>query len=167
MADPRDPGRGGDYLSVSIDVGEHANPVEELKRVYRATSQRLGYRSFSEVKGRDVVELKRMLHALGFWRPELTEFPKEPALRRDLGLMRRDPERFQRETDAQQQALSSFLDEYGAFDLPAVEAVDAFRKAKGLDFQGNPRGLVDDRLVEALRAAYHARQRGAESTGGR
>ena len=35
------------------------------------TARRLGWRSFSEIQGSDVVELKRMLHALGYWRPEL------------------------------------------------------------------------------------------------
>ena len=33
VADPNDPGRGGDHLSLSIDVGEHARPVEEMKRI--------------------------------------------------------------------------------------------------------------------------------------
>ncbi|HET7294212.1 MAG TPA: DUF1028 domain-containing protein [Vicinamibacteria bacterium] len=159
VADPNDPGRGGDHLSVVIDVGEHPAPVEELERIYRTTSQRLGYRSFSEVKGRDVVELKRMLHGLGFWRPELQEFPKAPVMRRDPSLLRTDPERAERESEAQQQALSRFLDEYGAYDAGAIEAVDAFRKAHGLEYQGNPRGLVDARLVEALRKAHYARVR--------
>ncbi|HYH44461.1 MAG TPA: DUF1028 domain-containing protein, partial [Thermoanaerobaculia bacterium] len=59
VADPNDFGRGGDHLSVSIDVGEHADPLGELYRIYRTTQRRLGYRSFSEVQGRDVVELKR------------------------------------------------------------------------------------------------------------
>src|SRR5262245_2253506 len=49
VADPKDPGRGGDYVSVSIDVGEHPQPVAELKRIYRATQQRLGWRWFGEV----------------------------------------------------------------------------------------------------------------------
>jgi len=163
VADPNDPGRGNDHLSVSIDVGEHAQPVEELKRIYRTTSQRLGFRSFSEVKGRDVVELKRMLHGLGLWRPDLAAFPKEPVARRDLSLMRSDPERFRRESDEQQQALSRYLDEYGTYDPPAIEAVDAFRKAHALDYTGTPRGLVDERLVEALREAYSARRKAISS----
>src|SRR5687768_14734808 len=31
VADPNDPGRGGDHISLAIDVGEHENPIAELK----------------------------------------------------------------------------------------------------------------------------------------
>jgi uncharacterized Ntn-hydrolase superfamily protein len=159
VADPNDPGRGNDHLSVAIDVGEHPHPLEELKRIYRTTFQRLGYRSFSEIKGRDVAELKRMLHALGYFRPDLAAFPEEPKARRDMSLLRSDPERFTREADDFQRSLTRYLDEVGTFDAAAMDAVDAFRKAQKLDYQGNPRGLVDERLVQALRAAYDARTR--------
>ena len=100
-----------------------------------------------------------MLHGLGYFRPELAVFPEEPKARRDLSLLRSDPDRFRREADEQQQALTRFLDEHGAFDAAAIAAVDAFRKAQGLDYQGNARGLVDERLVKTLRAAYYARPR--------
>ena len=69
IADPNDPGRGGDYIALAIEVGEHAEPVGEMKRIYYTTQRRLGYRTFSNVDGPDVIELKRMLHALGYWRP--------------------------------------------------------------------------------------------------
>ena len=75
IADPNDPGRGGDYIALAIEVGEHAEPVAEMKRIYYTTGRRLGYRTFSHVEGPDVVELKRMLHALGYWRPTLAAFP--------------------------------------------------------------------------------------------
>ncbi|HYH44462.1 MAG TPA: hypothetical protein VEG34_02160 [Thermoanaerobaculia bacterium] len=52
------------------------------------------------------------------------------------------------------------MKEFGLFDAAAVEAVDAFRKDHGLAFEGNPRGLVDERLVEALRAADREKRRG-------
>ncbi len=78
IADPNDPGRGGDYIALAIEVGEHAEPVGELKRIYYTTGRRLGYRTFSHVDGPDVIELKRMLHALGYWRPTLAAFPEPP-----------------------------------------------------------------------------------------
>ena len=78
IADPANPGRGGDYIALAIEVGEHAEPVAEMKRIYYTTARRLGYRSFSRIDGADVIELKRMLHALGYWRPTLAAFT-EPA----------------------------------------------------------------------------------------
>lgn len=161
VADPNDPGRGGDHLSVSIDVGQHEDPVAELERIYRTTQRRLGYRSFSEIQGRDVVELKRMLHALGYWRKDLQEFPREPVVKVDPSLQRSDPERYQKQLDERRQALDSYMKDLALYDPATMDAVDAFRKDHGLVYEGNPRGLVDDRFVEALRAAYHQRVRGS------
>src|SRR6478609_6338385 len=79
IADPNDPGRGGDYIALAIEVGENAAPVAEMKRIYYTTGRRLGYRSFSRVDGPDVIELKRMLHGAGYWRPSLAVFPDAPA----------------------------------------------------------------------------------------
>src|SRR5688572_26913229 len=78
IADPNNPGRGGDHIALAIEVGEHAEPVGEMKRIYYTTQRRLGYRSFSKIDGPDVIELKRMLHALGYWRPTLATFPDAP-----------------------------------------------------------------------------------------
>jgi uncharacterized Ntn-hydrolase superfamily protein len=131
IADPKNPGRGGDYIALAIEVGEHAEPVGEMKRIYYTTARRLGYRAFSRIEGPDVLELKRMLHALGYWRPELAAFP-----------------------DGQQtpQGLNRYDDE-------AIAAVDKFRADKALNYQGNPPGLVDARLIDALRAAYYAKRK--------
>jgi uncharacterized Ntn-hydrolase superfamily protein len=159
VADPNDPGRGGDHLSVSIDVGEHEDPVSELRRIYWTTQRRLGYRSFSEIQGRDVLELKRMLHALGYWRKDLQEFPREPVVKVDPSLLRSDPAGYQKQLDERRQALESYMKDLGLFDPATMDAVDAFRKDHGLVYEGNPRGLVDERLVEALRAAYQKRLR--------
>src|SRR5260221_11160397 len=71
IADPNDPGRGGDYIALAIEVGENPEPVAEMKRIDSTAGRRLGYRTFSKVEGPDVIELKRMLHALGYWRPAL------------------------------------------------------------------------------------------------
>src|SRR5688572_20854128 len=78
IADPNDPGRGDDHIALAIEVGEHAEPVGEMKRIYYTTQRRLGYRTFSRIEGADVTELKRMLHALGYWRPTLATFPDAP-----------------------------------------------------------------------------------------
>jgi uncharacterized Ntn-hydrolase superfamily protein len=132
IADPKNPGRGGDYIALAIEVGEHAEPVGEMKRIYYTTARRLGYRAFSRIEGPDVIELKRMLHALGYWRPELASF-----------------------TEGQQAAPG-----LNRYDDEAMAAVDKFRADKSLNFQGNPPGLVDARFIDALRAAYFAKKKG-------
>jgi uncharacterized Ntn-hydrolase superfamily protein len=162
VADPNDPGRGNDFLTLSIDVGEHAEPVGEMKRIYYTTQRRLGYRTFSQVEGPDVVELKRMLHALGFWRPSLATFPEVPVVpntRAMQDLRRSDPGKFDAMQSAGRQAAVAFAREYAQFDAEAIAAVDAFRKQHKLSYAGNPPGLVDERFVTALRAAYLARTR--------
>jgi uncharacterized Ntn-hydrolase superfamily protein len=157
VADPDSPGRGGDHLSVSIDVGEHERPVQEMKRIYYITSRRLGYRDFSEIKGADVVEPKRKLQALGYWRPDAEPIPEAPDFDVDRDLMREDPERFQKAVDEYRERSSAFNDAYALYDAETMGAVDAFREANALDHVGNPRGLVDRRFVDSLRAAYHAK----------
>ena len=82
VADPNVPGRGGDHIAVAIEVGEHPEPVGEMKRIYLTTARRLGYRAFPRVEGADVLELKRMLHTLGYFRPTLAAFPEGAAARR-------------------------------------------------------------------------------------
>jgi uncharacterized Ntn-hydrolase superfamily protein len=155
IADPRDPGRGGDHISLAIDVGEHAEPVGEMRRIYETTARRLGYRSFSLVEGPDVVELKRMLQAAGYFRkgePAIPEAPRLPHY--DASLQRTDPGRLDAlfaEHDARQK---EYMKTWAAFDSEAVDAVDAFRKDHGLDHEGNPRGLVDAALVQALRKIH-------------
>jgi uncharacterized Ntn-hydrolase superfamily protein len=151
IADPRDPGRGGDFVSLAIDVGEHPEPVGEMKRIYYATSRRLGHREFAEVRGDDVVELKRMLHALGYWRKELAAFPEVPRFDADRSLLTTDPKRFEEQIAAWRARARAYEDQYGRYDAEAIAAVDAFRAAAGLDFEGVAPGLVDERLVAELR----------------
>jgi uncharacterized Ntn-hydrolase superfamily protein len=157
IADPNDPGRGGDHLSVSIDVGEHPEPVQEMKRIYYTTQRRLGYRDFSEIEGDDVLELKRMLHALGYWRPELEEIPEAPSFDADHGLLRRDPAAFRQKIADYRERAKEFNEAFALFDEEAIAAVDAFRETHDLQYSGNPRGLVDARFVEELRKAYYNR----------
>jgi uncharacterized Ntn-hydrolase superfamily protein len=158
VADPRDPGRGGDHISLSIDVGEHDQPVAEMKRIYYTTAQRLGYRVFSAVEGPDVVELKRMLQVAGYWRKEGPPIPERPALDFDRALLRTDPTRLGALFDAFDKTETAFDAAWAVYDAETIEAVDAFRKDHALDYEGNPRGLVDTALVEALRKAYFARK---------
>jgi uncharacterized Ntn-hydrolase superfamily protein len=69
VVDPR-PGRSRrrDGQTANINVCEHAEPVAELRRIYDAVSQRLGYRTLQQFSGGDVWQLKVMLQALGYYR---------------------------------------------------------------------------------------------------
>ena len=71
VADPR-PGmaRREDGLTVQIHVCEHPNPLGEMRRIYNTISETLGFRTLEQETGRDVYQLKLMLHALGYFRPE-------------------------------------------------------------------------------------------------
>jgi hypothetical protein len=133
-----------------------------MKRIYDLTQGRLGHREFSEVRGSDVVELHRMLHALGYWRPELESFPEPPDFEGDLESFRSDPEAVMAAVEEYRKESSEYEQEFGVYDAASVDAVDRFRKDHNLDHPGNPAGLVDHRLVEALRAAYYGRDASAE-----
>ena len=70
VADPR-PGmsRRPDGQTVNINVCEHPEPVRELRRIYDTASETLGFRTLEQPIGRDVLQLRIILHALGFYRP--------------------------------------------------------------------------------------------------
>lgn len=156
VADPNDPGRGGDNITLAIEVGEHAEPVGEMKRIYYTTARRLGYRAFSRIEGSDVIELKRMLHALGYWRPVLAEFPAAPVVNtlRNEELRKTDPASYEKVVTEARRLAAEFQREFGHYDVEAIVSVDKFRQDKELNYPGNPPGLVDDRLVKTLKAAY-------------
>jgi uncharacterized Ntn-hydrolase superfamily protein len=124
VADAR-PGRSrrADGLTANINVCEHADPVGELRRIYGAISQTLGFRTLQEYSGNDVWQLKVMLHALGHYRPQ------EPELRRGSDAL-----------------------VYGADAVAAVDAFRA-AAGLATPAIGSPRGLVDEQLVTALWAA--------------
>jgi len=161
IADPNDPGRGNDHITLAIEVGEHAEPVGEMKRIYYTTGRRLGYRTFSRVEGPDVVELKRMLHALGYWRPKLTVFPAAPTVNalRNQKLRQTAPAAFEKAQTEARGIAADYQRDFGQYDAEAVAAVDKFRQDKALEYAGNPPGLVDERLIRALTAAYHGRRK--------
>ena len=162
IADPNNPGRGGDHIALAIEVGEHPEPVGEMKRIYATTSRTLGYRSFSRIEGSDVIQLKRMLHALGYWRPQLTTFPEPPdgiGNQKLAELRKTDPDAAQKLQAESRRRQQDYNREFARFDDEAIAAVDKFRADKGLDYQGNPAGLVDERFVAALRDAYFAKRK--------
>ena len=162
VADPNDPGRGNDHITLAIEVGEHPEPVAEMKRIYYTTGRRLGYRSFSRVEGPDVVELKRMLHAVGYWRASLAAFPDPPAsinTPQMQELRRTNPAEFDKRTADARAATAAYNRDFAVFDDDTIAAVDKFRKDHNLDYQGDAPGLVDARLIDALRAAYFEKRR--------
>jgi uncharacterized Ntn-hydrolase superfamily protein len=75
VADPR-PGlsRRPDGQTVNINVCEHPEPIAELRRIYDTASETLGFRTMQQFIGRDVLQLKMMLHALGFFGTTDKEF---------------------------------------------------------------------------------------------
>jgi uncharacterized Ntn-hydrolase superfamily protein len=121
VADPR-PGRSRrpDGVTANLNVCEHPTPVAELRRLYDAISGTLGYRTLERFSGRDVLQLKVILHALGYFRPE------EGSLERGRALFV-----FDEEVVA---AVDAFRSDHG-LSTPEV---------------GSPAGLVDAELVERL-----------------
>ena len=121
VADPR-PGRSRlqDRITVNINVCEHAEPVAELRRIYNTVSQTLGFRVLEQFTGNDVWQLKVMLHAAGYFRPNT------PALTRDSTASRYTPEA-----------------------IAAVDAFRAAEGLSGPRL-GSPPGLVDAEMVDRL-----------------
>src|SRR6266852_5820363 len=157
IADPNDPGRGGDYIALAIEVGEHPEPLAELKRIYYTTGRRLGYRTFSKIDGPDVIELKRMLHTVGSWRPALAAFPDAPAPTNTptmQELRKTEPAQYDKAIAESRRASADYTRDYVQYDEETIAAVDKFRADRSLNYQGNPAGLVDARMIESLRAAY-------------
>ncbi len=67
VADPR-PGRSRrpDGVTVDINVCENPEPVREVRRIYDTISETLGFRTLRQFAGGDVLQLKVILHALGY-----------------------------------------------------------------------------------------------------
>ncbi len=134
-----DPGRthyDGTHITVNMQVAEHPEPVAELRRQYDTIHQRLGYREFRWIAGRDVIELKALLHALGCFRDD----ENDDAFRNRL---RGDGAR--------------------SYDADTAAAVDRFRKDHNLpvpdDQLGHDAGVVDAPFVHALYEAYGAKRK--------
>lgn len=69
VSDPREGrSRRPDKVTVNINVCEHPEPLDELRRIYNTATETLGFRRLEQFMGRDVLQLKLMLHALGYYR---------------------------------------------------------------------------------------------------
>ena len=125
VADAR-PGmsRRTDGQTVNINVCENAEPVAELRRIYDAISQTLGYRTLQQYSGGDVWQLKVMLNALGFYKKGESLTPRPS-----------DANVFTPET------------------VTAVDAFRASEKMGTPAVGGSPAGLVDAETVARLWAA--------------
>lgn len=125
VADSR-PGRSRrlDGVTVNINVCENPEPVAELRRIYNTISQTLGFRQLEQFTGADVWQLKVILNALGYYRPN------EPELKRD------SPDALIYTPDA-----VSAVDAFRAAEHLSVPSL------------GSPPGLVDGDTVARLWAA--------------
>lgn len=129
VAGVHEPGINGDHLAVSLHVAEAEEPVAELRRQFDVIFRRLGHRPLVEQRGSDVAELKRLLHTVGSFRPDLASL-----------------------ADLESQ------DDFDLYDAEAVAAVERFRASVGLpvaaDGLGHAAGIVDAEMVRLLREAY-------------
>lgn len=74
VADPREGwALRDDGVSTNLNVCEHSEPVAELRRQYETVSGTLGFRELQHPMGDDVAQLKILLHALGYFRPDEPE----------------------------------------------------------------------------------------------
>lgn len=125
VADPR-PGRSrrADGVTANISVCENPEPVAEMRRIYDAISQTLGYRTLQQFSGGDVWQLKLMLSTLGFFRADTATLnPRAPG-----------------------------ANSYTADIIAAVDAFRAAEQLGGPSV-GAPSGLVDAETVAHLWAA--------------
>jgi uncharacterized Ntn-hydrolase superfamily protein len=127
VADAR-PGRSrrADGVTANINVCEHPEPVEELRRIYDTVSQTLGYRTLAQFEGADVWQLKIILHALGYFRPGSDSLMQD-----------RESNRFTPEV----------VDAVNAFRAAEQLSTPA---------SGSPPGLVDQETVARLWAALES-----------
>jgi|GEM_PF-74493 len=130
VADPRRTHPDGSHLTVNLQVAEHPEPIDELRRQYDTITRNLGYRTFALIQGPDVVQLKRALHELGDYRPNEQEADFNRGLRSSEG---------------------------GVYDRETAQAVDRFRARVGLPHPGlglgYAPGVVDREMIRALQDA--------------
>lgn len=124
VADPREGrSRRPDGITVNINVCENAEPVAELRRIYDTISQTLGFRTLEQPRGRDVFQLKVILHALGLYMPDKSKLEEDDA--------------------------SDFMTEDLVKAVDAFRKANGLSTAE----DGSPAGLVDAETVRLLWAA--------------
>ena len=134
VTDPRDGmARRDDGQTVHINVCEHPTPVAEMRRVYDTVSGTLGYRTLQQQAGSDVWQVKLIMHALGYYRPE------EETLERD-----------------------DLWQVYGNEIAAAVDAFRGAQGLSNSETGGSPPGLVDREAVDAMWGALEAAGRAEE-----
>ena len=163
IADPNDPGRGDDHITLAIEVGEHPEPVAEMKRIYYTTrppprlSHLLARRRRRRHRAEADAARARLLASVAGGVSRIRR-PHQHAA--DAGAAEDRPRAVRqagRETRAAQQ--TAYNRDFAPYDDETIAAVDKFRKDDRLDYQGNAPGLVDARLVAALRAAYFEKKK--------
>ncbi|HBU56280.1 MAG TPA: hypothetical protein DEB33_00920 [Gemmatimonadetes bacterium] len=71
VVDPRQGmARREDGQTVHINVCQHLTPVAEVRRIYDTVSGTLGFRELSIPTGNDVWQVKLLMNALGYFRPD-------------------------------------------------------------------------------------------------
>jgi uncharacterized Ntn-hydrolase superfamily protein len=74
VVDPREGmARRADGQTVHINVCENPTPVAELRRIYDTVSGTLGHRELAIPTGSDVLQVRLIMHALGYYRPGSAE----------------------------------------------------------------------------------------------
>ena len=62
-------------------------------------------------------------------------------------LRKTDPAAFEKAQTEARRLAADYKRDYAQFDDETIAAVDKFRAGQDLNYQGNPPGLVDERLV--------------------
>ena len=122
VADPREGrSRRADGQTVHINVCEHPTPVAELRRVYDTVSGTLGHRRLQQFTGTDVLQVKLIMQALGYYRAD------QPSVGDDEDARLYDPE-----------------------IVAAVDSFRADQGLSHPGSGGTPPGLVEEATVELM-----------------
>ena len=95
-------------------------------------------------------------------RPAFPEAPPSINTPQMQELRRTNPAEYDKRAADSRTASADYTREYATFDDETIAAVDKFRKDRNLDYQGDAPGLVDARLIDALRSAYVEKRKSAK-----